>query len=54
MITIEIKDNIKTNKLTMNIVRKQETRIEEYYGDKLLKYIDTITQQYIDKLIFKE
>ena len=54
MIIIEIKDNIKTNELTIHMLRKHETRIEEYFGDKLLRYIDTITQQYIDKLISKE
>ena len=53
MITIEIKDNIKNHKLTIHMVRKQETQIEEYYGGKLSKYIDAITQQYIDKLIKK-
>lgn len=53
MIIIEIKDNIKTNELTIHMVRKQETRIEEYYGDKLSKYIDTIIKQHIDKLIKK-
>ena len=37
MIIIEIKDNIKTHELTIHMVRKQETRIEEYYGDKLTK-----------------
>ena len=54
MIRIEIKDNLKTSELTIHMIRKNETRMEEYYGDKLSRYIDTITQQYIDKLISKE
>lgn len=46
MIKIEINDNREKKELTVEINRKQETKLEKYFADEISKYID--------KLISKE